>query len=155
MCLFFSYVESSRRSRASTHLVLPHENTRSPPHLHANQCSLRPRASEARKGQGRRRIAPVVAGACDANLRSWQPVLRCPWTWMVPLVVGSPHWMRCSAVAFPVAPFLRCFWSLCLGCMCTQTMTPWAAHETLGNCIYIINAGGLSCVGSLELGLAQ
>jgi hypothetical protein len=33
---FFSYVESSRRSRASTHLVLPQENTRSPPHLHTN-----------------------------------------------------------------------------------------------------------------------
>ena len=33
--------------------------------------------------------------------------------------VWARHWMRCSAVACPVAPFLRCFWSLCLGCKCT------------------------------------
>jgi len=37
--------------------------------------------------------------------------------------VGPPHWMRCSAVAFPVAPCRRCFRSPCRGCPCTYTMT--------------------------------
>jgi len=35
---------------------------------------LRASAAEARQGQGRRRIAPVVARARDANLCSWQLV---------------------------------------------------------------------------------
>ena len=48
---------------------------------------MRPRAFEARQGQGRRRIVPIVARACDASLRSWQPVPLCSWTWMVSLVI--------------------------------------------------------------------
>jgi len=35
---FFSYVESSWRSRASTHLVLPQGDSRSPPHQSTSRC---------------------------------------------------------------------------------------------------------------------
>jgi hypothetical protein len=73
---FFSYVESSRRSRVSTNLVLPQGNTRSP-HISLTPTCVSMQATPGVWGPTGTRTpqnSPVVARSCDANLRSWQLV---------------------------------------------------------------------------------
>jgi len=103
-------------------------------HQLVSQCRRR-QASEARQGQGRRRIAPSLRDPAMPTCvhGSWSACSTVPMDvdgtprdssassrrCAICTRVGSPHWMRCSVVAFPVAPCRRCFWSLCLDCPCT------------------------------------
>ena len=112
----------------------PKETPGHPSHQLVSQCRRR-QASEARQGQGRRRIAPSLRDPAMPTYvhGSWSACSTVPMDvdgtprdssassrrCAICTRVGSPHWMRCSVVAFPVAPCRRCFWSLCLDCPCT------------------------------------
>jgi len=96
-------------------------------------------------------------------------VPRYPWTWMTPLVIhlfrhadapSAPVWARPTGCAAG-------WWlSLLRPVAGVSCLFVWAAHvhrlgliglllETTGNCIFVIDAGDLPCVGDLELGLTR
>jgi len=97
------------------------------------------------------------------------PVPRNPWTWMSPLAIHPLRHADAPSVLVWAHP------TGCAAGWCLSLLRPvagvsclfvWAVHthrlglirfllETTGNCIFVIDAGNLPCVGGFELGLTR